>query len=269
MGPTKSFKTGAVVGTYPKPMLVALFDEGGLDVIISKSQSQPPGDIPFDIRSEDVITVKPNRLSEFVLAAKNGTPMPKVLALDFCDTMNKEISLDNFKPRANSQPMQEFVNTTNYLYRLGQDTPDVFPWKTVVLDNLTGLSDIILSHISAFQSQSMNDARVWASMVGAKVVQTIGAFTSLPCHVVILMHTQLDKNELTQQVIELPKIYSGVRDTIGALFSNFFYATKENGRPVIYTTDRGFVRGIGPRWPAGLPPVCQPDFQSIYGKELK
>jgi hypothetical protein len=36
MGPPKSFKTGAVLGTYPKPLLCLEFDESGGDIIPSK-----------------------------------------------------------------------------------------------------------------------------------------------------------------------------------------------------------------------------------------
>ena len=62
---------------------------------------------------------------------------------------------------------------------------------------------------------------------------------------------------------------SRFKDRIGALLSQFFYATKENGKAVVYTTDKGFVKGVGARWPADLPAVCGADFKSIYGKELQ
>jgi len=38
---------------------------------------------------------------------------------------------------------------------------------------------------------------------------------------------------------------------------------------VVWTSDKLYVSGVGPRWPIGLPQECQPDFKSIYGKEAQ
>jgi hypothetical protein len=144
----------------------------------------------------------------------------------------------------------------------------VIPYKTIVFDSVTGYMDIIMSHLSSFNPNGMADARYWAFQVGQKVRQLILSSTCLPAHVVFIMHSTIEKDELTQQIRELPSVYSGLRNDICGLFSQAFYATKNNGKPVLWTNDKLFVKGIGPRWPANLPQELAPDFKSIYGKEV-
>lgn len=265
-GLPKSFKTGGVVGTYPKPMLWVGFNGEELDVIPSKKQAPVNGDIALDVTYEDIVFIKPNELATW--AKKPEVEQPKVLAVDFgirFPESKDPLQLTVYRPIADDVPMQKFIEAGNHLCKL----PSV-PWKTVVFDNLSDLSDVCLMHIAAFQSGAMADARQWASMVGNKTIQVVNAFHLIPANTVFLMHSQIEKNELTGQVLEVARIYSGVRDVFGKLFSAFLYATKQpgTGKPVVWTTDQGFVRGIGVRWPAGLPAVCGPDYKSIYGREL-
>jgi len=258
MGPTKSFKTGAVVGTYPKPLLCLQFDEGGIDIIPSKGmESGDKEAIKFDITSEDIVTIKANAFRSYL--AKPMAEQPKVLCIDLTDSSLKNMSLE-FKPLGDSQPMQDTVDTMNAL-------TTICNWKTIVFDPLTGFQQIMLNHIAKINPNAMADARQWAGQVGQKVQQMIGVLTSLPCHVVLIAHTQLDKNEMTGAILELPNVYGKVRESIGELFSQVFYSTKQGTKPQLWSTDQGFVRGIGTRWPVGLPAVCNVDFNSIYGKE--
>lgn len=265
MGPPKAFKTGAVAGTYPKPMLYLGFDRGGLDVIPSKTVAQPATDIKMNVCYEDIVFIKPNELRTWIV--KPQSEQPKILAVDYNAGGSFDLALD-FKPNANSMPFQNFINDYNAIstHLRGGKT---LPWRTAVYDSITGLMDLIMSHISSFNPNALADARQWAAQVGGKVRQVVLSGTTWPTHVVFLMHSQVDKNELTGMVQEIPNVYSGLKNDIGGLFSQFFYATKSMNKPVIWTNDKGFVKGIGPRFPVGLPPECQPDFNSIYGKELE
>jgi hypothetical protein len=65
-GPPKSFKTGAVTGTYPKPMLYLGFDVDGLSVIPSKNAIKGNDLVPFDVAFEDIVVCEPGKLSEWV-----------------------------------------------------------------------------------------------------------------------------------------------------------------------------------------------------------
>jgi hypothetical protein len=249
MGPPKSFKTGAVVGSYPKPMLYFGFDNGGIDIIPTTKTDG------FDIVHDDIERVEGGKLvlqvTKKVTHIDYSTSMPVALAEDFLPTKSQDA-------------FRDFHLDYNKLAGKAQ-----LPWKTVVVDSVTGLTNIGLQHLSSFNPNALADARIWASNIGQKVRQLVLSATCLPAHVVFIMHSEIEKDELTQQIREVPSVYSGLRNDIGGLFSQVFYAAKNNGKAVIWTNDKGFVKGIGPRWPSGLPQECAPDFKSIYGKELE
>lgn len=262
IGRSKGFKTGAVVGTYPKPMLVLMYDEAGLDVIPSKGQaSQNKDDIVFDVVAEEIVYIKPSGLAEWIV--KPMEAQPKILCVDFTDSAIRQ-ALMEFKPQPTSTCQQDTINVVNLLANKG-----TVPWKTVVLDPATRLQDAIFSHISAYQSDALKNAMVWASMIGGKLQQIVGVLCSVQAHVVVTFHTSLEKDEKSGEITEVPLVFgSKSRAAAPGLFSQWLYATKQGGKPVVWTTDQGFVKGIGCRWPAGLPSVVQPDFKSIYGKEV-
>ena len=242
MGPPKSFKTGAVVGSYPRPLLCFQFDEGGAEVVQT----------PLNI-------IEPTMEKFNALLATPADQLPPISIVNLAAVSKKSMTMD-YAARANSVPLQTFITMVNALV-------NKCPFKTVVVDPVTGLSDFVMQHLAAANAAALADPRKWAPMVGGKVQQCIGVVCSLPAHTVFLMHSMLEKNEVSGQVIELPMISSRFREIVGADLSQFFYATKEAGKPVIYTSDRGMVRGLGARWPQNLPNPCGPLFNDIYGKE--
>lgn len=264
MGKQKTCKTGCVVGTYPKPMLVLLYDEGGLDVIPSKANVATDKDaIRFDVTAEEIVTIKPSGFAEWL--ARPMADQPKVLCVDLCDATTKVAAMD-FKPIANSMVQQGTIDVINALSTRNANGP--LPWRTVVMDPITRLQDGIIGHIAQSSSDSLKNAMVWAPMVGSKVYQILGVITSLNAHVVVLFHSAEEKDERTGSINENAVIYgSKARSAVGALFSQWVYAAKQGHKPVIFTQDQGFIKGVGCRWPANLPAICGADFQSIYGKE--
>lgn len=245
-GRPKSFKTGAVVGTYPRPLLVIEYDPGGWEVVTSP-----------------VVTIVEKDLA--AICAKKSEELPPITGIDLAALCQADLKMD-FVPTRDSAPLQATINIINELKKH-------CPFKTVVLDPITGLSEAILSHISATSQASLADPRKWASMAGSKVKQVISTLNTLPCHTVVLFHDELDKNEITGEVNSLPAMHSKIRGIVGAVFSQWLYSTKDiiGGvvQPVVYTTDQPLknVKGIGCRWPANLPPICKPTFMDIYGKE--
>lgn len=242
MGPPKSFKTGAVVGTYPRPMFVFNFDPGGLDIVNEPVQYIEPKDLK-------AMTELPT------------DKLPPLTAINFWDITTKKMN-PMFAITGSTEPYLKFVECINLL-------ADKCPWKTVVIDPLTGLSETVLTSVAMMNPKAMEDARKWASLVGGKLQQAASVLGGLEAHTVCIMHSQTEMNELTKDIFVYPLIPSKVREKIGALFSQFFYATVEIGNPpkaVVYTAPRGFVKGIGARWPQGLPNPCGPTFNDIYGK---
>jgi hypothetical protein len=243
MGPPKVFKTGAVVSTYPKPMLVLEGDEGGLDVL----QNTPINWLKDKAAIEQ--------------ASKLTTGLPAISTYNFV-LPDGALLNEAYKVAGNQASFSNFVNIVNILGRN-------CPWKTIVVDPITNLSDIIYSHLASADSAQMGDPRKWAFSVGAKIRQVIAAICTIKAHAVFIIHSTTEKNELTGIIIEEPMIYSKYRDKIGADLSQFFYATIEQGKPMVWTQPQGFVRGIGCRWPANLPAKVGARFEDIYGESVK
>lgn len=242
-GMPKQWKTGAVVSTYPRPLLALVFEEGGLDVV-----------------QEPIVYIKPSELAEML--TRSVDKIPPIVAIDFCDE-SKQVLTGMYAATGNREGFESVIMVINLLVQA-----KTMPFKTIVLDSITQMSEVILRHIAATQAAAMADARKWAGNIGLKIAQIMGVLNSVNAHVVYIMHAEMQQNEQTNEISVLPLVHSKLRNKIGALVSQFLYACKEGGKPVVYTTDKGFIKGIGCRWPANLPPVCGATFKDIYGKEL-
>lgn len=242
MGSGKQYKTGSVVGSYPRPLLCLNFDEGGLDII-----------------KEPIEPLKPEQLPD--LCKKKSEELKPISMIDFCDVSQK-LMLEAFKTQASSGPFKAFVSTVNTLIKVG------CPWRTVVVDSVSGLGDAILSHMAEVSGTSMESALKWAPMCGSKIHQTLGVLNSLQAHTVFICHSSSpEKDETTSVTSVVPLVPSKwLRDRIGTLVSQFGYQIIENGKAVLYTTnsDAAFVKGIGFRWPENLPTKVGADYKSIY-----
>lgn len=261
MGPPKSFKTGAVVGSYPKPLLYFGFDRSGIDVIPQKGVIVPKDKVQFDCTYDEILFATPDTLD--ALCKEPRGKQAKITAIDFTQYHMREID-ELLKASTSSAMMQQYVKAYNIIVR-NQAT---IPWATFVFDSTSGFQDMTVSHIASVNPNALADARQWAHQAGQVLRKTIISATALQCHIVFICHTFIDKNETTSLVLELPDLVSSLRNDVSGLFSQVFYATQNMGKPVVWTADKMFVKGAGARWPQGLPTDCGPDFQSIYGKEV-
>jgi len=241
MGPPFSYKTGAVVESYPKPLLVLEFDIGGLDVV-----KQP------------IERIEPQKIREYSNGDKPVTP---ILAIEF-DTLRKR-ELDLTIKSYDSIPALNFKDVVDSLVK------GKCPWKTIVVDPITGLTEAFVGYIGVTDSAAMNDARQWAHKAGILIQRTIMVIQGLPCHTVFLMHCDTDKNEITGEITTDPMVPSKLRQRLASLFSQFFYAAVEGGKAVVYTQPSGFVKGVGMRKPDLSRPKLGALFLDIYGEEYK
>ncbi len=236
-GPPKSFKTGAVVGTYPQPLLCLEYDHDGLSII-----------------RDPVTMVTPEKL---MIDLIDKIPPIGITGVDMTN-LNKAVLSEIYVPRPDTQTFPKTVQVINALVKS-------CPFKTIVIDTVTGLSDCIYGHQSAVNASALADARKWAGNIGMKVKQVIDTTCQINANVVVIFHSDTEKNELTGEIRELPMVYSKLREFLGAMFSQFFYAT-----PDFKVKTKAFqnVKGIGCRWPMNLPDTCGPLFNDIYGKEV-
>lgn len=242
MGPPLSWKTGAVVGTYPRPLLVFEFDIGGLDVI-----------------KDPVLRIQPSELSKYCKTPQ--AELPPLMALDFA-VLNKRPFDLNVKTY-DSMPALNFLDCVNMLIQQG------CPWKTVVVDQLTGLASAFIGYIGITNSAAMNDARQWASQVGVLTERAIMCIQGLQAHTVFIMHVETDKNEITGEILTEPMIPSKFRQRAATAFSQFFYAAIEGGKPIVYAQPTGFVKSVGMRRPEASPAKMGATFSDIYGKDYQ
>ncbi len=245
MGPPMSYKTGAVVESYPKPMLVFEFDIGGLDVVKQPIERLAPVET-FKLRE---YCKKPIEQLPKILAVEFGTAVPRMLNL----TIKTYESLTAIK----------FADLVNEVVVSG------CPWRTVVLDPMTGLNEAFFGQIGVTDSAAMNDARQWAFKVGVLVQRTIMVLQGLPCHTVFIMHSETEKNDITGEIITEPMIPSKFRQRAASMFSQFFYAAIEGGKPVVYAQPTGFVKSVGMRRPEASPAKMGALFNDIYGKDYE
>lgn len=263
-GPPKSFKTGAVVGTYPKPMLVLEFDAGGLDIIPTTPQPDLPNRIKCDCLQSDITYIDAKDISTF--CKKKTEELSKVTCIDFTKSRKFEVT-EKYEFTADKDSFIHVINVINSLKKVG------CPWKTIVIDPATDLIDMIISHLTATNHSAMEtkgtvNPQRWAPLAAGKFKQIIDTLHSIDVNCVTILHDTMKEIELTHEIRIQPMLVSQLRDRIGASFSYYFYATKEGDKAVVYTTDKGFVKGIGGRNPVQMPTVCGADFNSIYGKEI-
>jgi hypothetical protein len=243
MGPPFSYKTGAVVSSYPKPMLVLEFDTGGLDVVKAPIVEVDPSKIVLECKREQ-------------------KDLPPIQAVLFNTVTKRQLDFAKLNTDGNAVSFA-FLDVVNKIVLNG------CPWKTIVLDPITGLTEAFIGHIYAVDSEAMKDARNWASRVGVLIQRSINVIQGLPCHTVFIIHVQTDKNEITGEIVTEPMIPSAIRQHIGRLFSQMFYAVIEQGKPVVYTSPTGFVKSVGMRKPEASPAKMGALFSDIYGSEEK
>ena len=259
IGPPKSFKTGAVVGTYPKPMLVFLFDSNGLTIIPSKKEPPMKGYIDIDIISDDLKEITFNDLITYCKMPQDK--LPKVTYIDF-NKLNKSGMTFEASPFPTDDAYRTFVDAVNFLVSIG------CPWATYVFDSTTSFFDCMKSSMAKNQAKTLEDARKWSPAIGGKVCQHIGVLNKLKCHCVYLAHSHMEKNEISGDISVLPLGPASFAEQAPGLVDNYIYQTMETGEAQVWTRPSGNVKAIGMRWPSRLPGKVGADFKSIYGKEL-
>ena len=265
-GPPKCFKSGAVIGTYPKPMLVLMLDSEGLSMLPPRGYIFKKGEIPIDTFFEDVVWSTTTELSDWV--KKPAEELPKVLAVDLADVRIEQPN-ELYQPVANKRGYQDFITILRTLV-------DKCPFATVVLDPVTGLSEVVHQHIAGVNSKRLDDAMKLSPDIGYQILKTQGTLSLLKAHTVMIMHEtlimELDnvtrKSSLKEVRPMIPSKFA--RERIGGLLTQYLYQHHNMGEPEVLTKDSGYIKaGLGCRWPHGLPAVVGPTFKDIYERNGK
>jgi hypothetical protein len=239
-GPPKTWKTGAVATTYPQPLLCLQFDNDGMSVV-----KEP---------------VKKIHIDDFEAETKlPSNQLAPISLIDFSQLSSGTVLKETYQPTADSVPWSNTVKVINCLMQR-------CPWKTVMLDTITSLSEIIWMHQAKTNASALMDARKWAGNIAIKVRQMIVLMHSFPCHTVVIMHSDVRDVTPESPGRELPYVHGKIREAMGGLFSQFFYTQIVNGLAKLNTKPVKLVTGIGVRWPESLAAQINPKFEDIYGK---
>lgn len=251
-GAPKTWKTGSILGnakkgiiSYPQPILHLSFDPGGHEIC-------PDVD-------------KVNVLKYAAYAAKYGiapsapTPPPNILVLDLSFKAKEDFEA-TYAPAKDQDAFDELVKTVNCLRRY-------CPFKTIIVDPVTELSNSIWRHQAVVNPGALADARKWAGNIGMKVQQVIDFVCALPANVVFIFHDEKITDETTKAVSVQPMVYSNLRNYVGGKFSQYFYQQIREGKPVLRTKGFELIQGVGCRWPFFENEIIGPTFNEIYGKE--
>jgi len=245
-GPPKTWKTGSILGnkkkgikSYPQPILMLSFDAGGHEICP-------------DVAPEDVLLFEDFSKRH----AEGRSPAPiTVVDLSFKALLDFE---NTYAPSKDAKTFDETVKVINLLRKS-------CPYKTILVDPVTELSNTILRHQAVVNQAALADARKWAGNVGAKVQQVIEYCCSLPANVVFLFHTEIVVVEETKKIYEQPMVYSKLRDYVGGKFSQYFYQHIHGGKPILRVKPFELVSGLGSRWPEFTKEIIGPTFEEIYG----
>lgn len=247
-GPSGTGKTKAHGEGYPTPMLVLNTDSGG----------------PDSITTRKVLTMKSADFRAAIAAKQEA--WGEVTVLDYTMQPTEITSTQFVMP--DRRRMDDFIADVNCLTR------GFMPFKTLVLDSWSGFDPMCLEYIWALNGQSIGTlsqyTQTYYGQLASKKYQVLGALLAMPCHVCVIAHSEMLKDELSGAIQIVPAGTGKLQQTMAKLFSQVLYATTEDGkdgRPkyVVWTVPKGMVTGPKLRWPQGKDPVIENSYRAIYG----
>lgn len=259
-GRPMTYKTGAVIGSYPYPMLVLSGDPHGM-TIVPAIPTSPTSPFKMQFTTKDI---EYKTLNEVIAMSQlPREQLPKCTVFQF-SLGGSNLLTDLYQPTPDLKSFPDFN-------RLGNALVSKCPWKTVIVDPITELQNVIFAHLAGAQSGLLATPMKWAPAIGMKVINTLSTFHRLSAHLVAIFHTSTpDKDETTSVVSAEPILFGAkARDAVGGIFAQVFAAEIMGGKPMVFTQSTGYYKGIGAKWPHGLPATCGADFDSIYGNAVK
>ncbi len=254
-GAPKTWKTGSILGnakkgipSYPQPILHLSFDPGGHEICP-------------DIDRANIIRYETYSRKYGIMPQPGNTPgPPNITVLDLAFRASQDFE-NTYAPSKDQDAFDDLVKIINCLRRY-------CPFKTIVVDPVTELSNSIWRHQAVVNPGALADARKWAGNIGMKVQQVIDYVCSLPANVVFIFHEEQNTNEVTKEVSVQPMVYSNLRNYVGGKFTQYFYQEMNGGKPMLRTRGFALIKGIGCRWPQHENDLIGPTFNEIYGKEM-
>lgn len=153
------------------------------------------------------------------------------------------------------------IDIVNYLW----DNQQKF--KSVALDSLTGLQNPVKSHVLRWNNRQVAVYQDWGQAVD-KIDEIVTALVALPINTLVTAHLQLERNELTGELLELPLVFGKqLPNKLMAQFDNIFLTRVVQGKDdkieyFLRTKPTEMFRTAGSRI-ANLPTLIPPHFDCL------
>jgi hypothetical protein len=200
--------TGAA--TFPKPMLVFMFDPRGKEY-------------PYTQRGTVADSVSPE-----------GTPVQEVLSRKTGDVL---IRLEHYLDRDPQKP-EAYRRFTHRLATLEQDAEQ---FRTIVIDSVTFMELMARKRAQYELNPTSKEPRQWfASSTDSLEEILMIRFGAVTCNVVVLAHIDEDKDEVHGMYVRNPAAPGRLRKRSPAGFSELYRAyarrTDDGGREYLWQT---------------------------------
>jgi len=147
-----------------------------------------------------------------------------------------------------------------------------FPYKTLVIDSLTTMSDRIMEHLMkenpavkrnvtrGAQAPALQDYGLFRIFMKSFIAELI----SLPCNIVITAHIDIQKDETTGAILRVPMLTGKLAKELPIYFEEVYMAYVEGeGEKRKYKAQTQADRKFNCRSQRGLPPVIDLSYESL------
>jgi len=147
-----------------------------------------------------------------------------------------------------------------------------FPYKTIVIDSLTTLSDRLMEHI---MRENPGVKRTPTKLAQAPALQDYGMFRifmkqfiaeilALPCNIIMVAHVEIIKDETTGQLLRVPMLTGKLAKELVIYFEEVYYAYVEGeGSSRKYMLQTQADKKFNCRSQRGLPPTIGLDYNEL------
>lgn len=237
LGPPKSGKTRSL-DTLPSPRVIFSFDPHGYSALRQEFTLLMPG----QYRGGNLTWEKPTRVIDYAAAQRQISE-----------------GVDRSARTYDSGLIyRAFVNDLNAAIL----TAEV---ASLAIDGLTGMSNVILEAVMSLNKRSKVNTQADYGDAIEKIAEIVGVCAANEKNFVLLTHIQLEKDELSGRIKELPLVYGrALPGRLLALFDSVFQAAFSGETFYWLTKPTPLMQTIGSRLHDNLPEKIAQDFAQLF-----
>lgn len=149
-----------------------------------------------------------------------------------------------------SEGWREFLTDFNAICKLGKENPENFPYKTVVLDSCSTLTDMAMEQAMLLDpKRSVTGGPLWNvhyQMVSHLTKNILTRVKDLPCNVVVIAHLKFDRDD-NGVITRVAPLLTGQLDIhVPKLFDEVYYSAIK-GRNINGKVKTEYFLNVAPR----------------------